>query len=85
MSGISQTFSASKVVESRSLNRVGAQPFRAVAARLISRIAAAIGRGGIEELSQTGLIVVEDFLPGDEFELLRDEAKAFSRRDRRVG
>ena len=53
------------------------KPFRAVAARLISRIAAAIGRGGIGELSRTGLIVVEDFLPVDEFELLRDET-AFS-------
>ena len=78
MSGIAQTFSASKVVESRSLNRVGAQPFRAVGARLIWRIAAAIGHGGIEELSRTGLLVVEDFLPVDEFELLRDEATAFS-------
>jgi ectoine hydroxylase-related dioxygenase (phytanoyl-CoA dioxygenase family) len=78
MSGIAQTFSASKVVESRSLNRVGAQPFRAVVARLIHRAAGAIGGSDIDELSRTGLIVLQDFLPLDEFELLRDEATAFA-------
>jgi hypothetical protein len=79
VSGIAETFSAAKVVESRSFNRVGAQPFRAVVARLIQRASSAIRRDGIDELSRTGLVVIEDFLPVEEFERLRDETARFSR------
>ena len=76
--GLSQIFSASKGVESRALNRAGVQPFRAVSARLIYRIAAAGHAGKLDDLLRRGFVILEDFLPPEEFTQLRDEAAEFA-------
>src|SRR5262245_7254649 len=76
--GLSDIFSASKNVQSQVLNRAGVQPFRAVSARLIYRIAA-VGRAGkLDDLLRRGFLTVEGFLPPDEFTQLRDEAAEFA-------
>ena len=76
--GLSQIFSASKGVESRALNRAGVQPFRAVSARLIYRIAAARHAGNLDNLLRRGFVVLEDFLLPEEFTQLQDEAAEFA-------
>ena len=76
--GLSQVFSASKGVESRALNRAGVQPFRAVSARLIYRIAAAGHAGKLDNLLRRGFLILENFLPPEEFTQLRDEAAEFA-------
>ena len=76
--GLSEIFSASKGVQSQALNRAGVQPFRAVSARLIYRIAA-VGRAGkLDDLLRRGFLILEDFLPPEEFTQLRDEAAEFA-------
>ena len=65
-------------LQSRALNRAGVQPFRAVSARLIYRIAAAGRAGKLDDLSRRGFVILEDFLPPEEFTQLRDEAAEFA-------
>jgi Phytanoyl-CoA dioxygenase (PhyH) len=76
--GLSEIFSASKGVQSRALNRAGVQPFRAVSARLIYRIAAAGRAGELDDLLRRGFLIIEDFLPPEEFMQLRNEAAEFA-------
>ena len=65
-------------VQRQALNRAGVQPFRAVSARLMYRIAA-VGRAGkLDDLLRRGFLILEDFLPPEEFTQLRDEAAEFA-------
>jgi hypothetical protein len=76
--GPSQIFSAAKGIESRPLNWAGVQPFRALSARLLYRIAAAGRAERLDDLTRRGILILEDFLPPEEFTQLRDEAVAFA-------
>jgi hypothetical protein len=73
-SQLSLIFSSSKGVQSQALNRAGVQPFRAVSARLIYRVAAATRTAKLHELSRAGILILEEFLPPEEFTQLRREA-----------
>jgi hypothetical protein len=72
--GLSEIFSASKGVQSQALNRAGVQPFRAVSARLLYRIAAVGRPEQLEDLTTRGIVILEDFLPPEEFTQLCTEA-----------
>ena len=76
-SSVSRIFSADKMVRSKTLNLLGVQVFRAVAARtLYNRVPASIEDDLSEkcdELEREGLLVWPDFLPSHEFESILRE------------
>lgn len=76
----SRVFSGAKRVDSRALNRVGAQPARAVLARLLYRLRSSSHDPVVAELAREGMVVVEEFLPADEFRRLAEESDCLVRR-----
>ena len=70
-------FTDAKTVESPTLNRMGAQPFRAIMARLLYKLRPGNSDPLNVELSRTGLIVCEDFLPPTLFDAIEREADEF--------
>jgi hypothetical protein len=75
VSQVARVFTDAKIVESRALNLVGAQPFRALLARLLYNLRPGSEDPLISELVHTGIIVCENFLPTDEFITLEREAE----------
>ena len=74
---MTRMFTDAKTVESPILNRLGAQPFRAIIARLLYKLRPGY-RGPLNvELSRTGLIVCEDFLPPTLFDAIERETDEF--------
>jgi hypothetical protein len=80
MRPLTRVFSGDKIVDSRLLNAVGIQPFRAVAARALDRLtpadAAPEVRAHVSELAADGLLVMRDFLPQCAFAALAAECDA---------
>jgi hypothetical protein len=77
VTGVRRIFTDEKTVESPTLNRLGAQPFRAVLARLLYKLRSGNRDPLNVELSRTGLIVCEDFLPPTLFDAIEREADEF--------
>jgi hypothetical protein len=78
LGSVGQIFSGDKVVDSYSLNVLGAQVWRTIAARLIHNTFPASHISGITkekfaELQREGIVAWPDFLPRDEFERVRQE------------
>lgn len=76
-----RVFSKDKLVDSPLLNRLGVQPFRVWLANAIYHaksypVDASVAEP-VERLMQEGLIMIEDFLPDDEFRRLNDECRQF--------
>ena len=74
---MTRMFTDAKTVESPTLNRLGAQPFRAIIARLLYKLRPGNCDPLNVELSRTGLIVCEDFLPPTIFDAIEREADEF--------
>jgi len=72
-------FTEAKIVESPALNRVGAQPFREVLARLLYKLRAGSRGPLLAELAQTGIVVCDDFLPPAAFAATQAEADDYMR------
>ena len=70
-------FTDAKTIESRALNRAGAQPFRAVLGRFLYKLRPGSADPTIAELCDTGILVRENFLPPDAFVAVQREAEAF--------
>ena len=77
VSHVGRVFTDAKIVDSRALNLVGAQPFRAVLARLLYNLRPGSDDPLSTELAHTGIIVCEGFLPPDEFTTLEREADEY--------
>jgi hypothetical protein len=71
---VRRVFTDAKIVESRTLNRAGAQPFREVLARFLYKLRAGSRDPLLAELSRTGIVVCEDFLPPAAFAAMQAEA-----------
>ncbi len=75
-----QLFSKEKVVSSPILNKIGAQPFRILAARTIRNLrpyrpsTTSSIANYTQELNREGLVVIPDFLPRELFEQVQMEA-----------
>jgi hypothetical protein len=74
---IAQVFTEAKTLDSRVLNLVGAHPLRAVLARLFYKLRPGSRDRLIAELTRTGIIVCEDFLPAAAFAALEREAEDY--------
>ena len=74
---MTRMFTDAKTVESPILNRLGAQPFRAILARFLYKLRPGNRDPLNVELSRTGLIVCEDFLPSALFDAIEREADEF--------
>jgi hypothetical protein len=81
-SAILELFSKEKLVSSPAMNKMGAQPFRIVAARTLRNLRPyrpAANRdfaGYSHALNQDGMVVIPDFLPADLFEQIRAESRS---------
>jgi hypothetical protein len=73
-SAVARVFTDDKVIDSRALNLAGVQLFRT----LLARSCYALRRGWhhpmLDELTRTGIVVCENFLPEPEFAEWRNEA-----------
>lgn len=74
---LARVFTDAKTVDSRALNLAGVQPFRAVTARLLYKLRRGSHDPLIAELSRTGIIVCQDFLPPAEFTAVTHEAEDY--------
>jgi hypothetical protein len=74
---IARLFTKDKIVESRVLNALGAQPFRVCAARAAHLMRNArrdgIVAAALADVERDGIAVIPDFLPAERFRALRDE------------
>jgi ectoine hydroxylase-related dioxygenase (phytanoyl-CoA dioxygenase family) len=70
-------FTDAKTIDSRALNRAGAQPFRAALGRFLYKLRPGSADPMIAELCDTGILVCENFLPPDAFVAVQREAEAF--------
>ena len=74
---LGRVFSQDKILESRTLNRLGAQVFRTVAARVVYSLRRVTVddavAGDVTDLRRDVMIVLRDFLPPDQFERVRSE------------
>jgi len=77
VSALAQVFSDAKVVDSRALNRAGAQPLRTILARCLFRLRPGSDDPLAIELERTGVVVWKDFLPEETFAAVSREADDF--------
>lgn len=74
---ITRVFTDAKTVDSRALNVAGVQPLRAVLARFLYKLRPGSRDPMATELSRTGIIVCEDFLPPAAFTAAQREAQEY--------
>jgi len=72
---LKQFFSDEKTLDNRSLNLAGAQPLRAVLARLLYRLRPGSRDPLMAELGRSGIVVIEDFLQPTSFAAVEREAE----------
>jgi hypothetical protein len=68
-------FSDDKTVDSRALNFAGAQPLRAILARLLYSVRPGSRDPLMAELARNGIVLIEDFLPPSLFAAVEREAE----------
>jgi hypothetical protein len=78
VSELRQVFSGAKTVDSPTLNRLGAQPARAVLARVLYRLRSAPRDPVTAELTRSGVAVWPDFLPPDTFDAAVRESEEYA-------
>jgi hypothetical protein len=74
---LTRMFTVAKTVDSRALNRAGAQPFRALIARGLYNVRPGSHDPLIAELARTGIAMCENSLLPDAFEDLTGEVDAY--------
>ena len=81
---VARILSGDKVIDSKVLNLLGVQPLRTIAARLVYSSRRVEVDSGVErqadDLRNTGLLVIEDFLPPSLFEAVVRECALLDRR-----
>jgi hypothetical protein len=83
VAALMRIFSGDKIIESRILNAVGIQPFRAMAARVLDRLSPGDTspevQGHVSVLAADGLLVIPNFLSQSTFARLAGECEEIDR------
>lgn len=74
---VARVFTGDKTIDGRALNLAGVQPFRAVLARFLYNLRRGSRDPMISELSRSGIIVCEDFLPPATFTAVTRQAEDY--------